>query len=541
MKVLVLGGSGVFGSRLAQLLVRDQHEVTIAGRQKGALDAYAAELGCAAKQMDRTGDLSALGDYDVVVDAAGPFHAYEGDPYRVARAAIACGVHYLDLSDDAAFCAGITSLEAEAKSAGVCVLSGMSTVPALSSAAVRSLAGSQSINALDIAILPGNQSPRGLSVMASILSQAGRPMRIFRAGRWEYDRGWSDPKRYMLPGQEVRQGFKINVPDTLLFPAHFKAQTVVFRAGLELAVMRYGLWVFAMLRRFLPIPITPGLLRMFKGAADLLAPFGSGAGGMVVEVTAKEQRHWWRLRADAGDGPYIPAIAIRTLLRSTTLPIGAQPALEIITLDAAEAAMSDLQVSFERESVDLKPIFAEVLGEAFSELPISVQSSHCTPYMSRWQGRASVERGKSLWSRLLAAVFGFPGEAADVSIEVTKTISSDHEVWQRKFGKHIFRSTLRATPKGMTERFGPFTFLLGLEVKNGSLFYPVKSARLGPVSLPKWLLPISNAREFEAQGRFHFDVELRAPLTGRLLVHYKGELSEVSSSDTDRVVKRSVS
>ncbi|WP_282096048.1 hypothetical protein [Epibacterium ulvae] len=71
MKALVLGGSGVFGSRLAQLLVRDQHEVTIAGRKKGALDAYAAELGCVAKQMDRTGDLSALGDYDVVVDAGG--------------------------------------------------------------------------------------------------------------------------------------------------------------------------------------------------------------------------------------------------------------------------------------------------------------------------------------------------------------------------------------------------------------------------------------------------------------------------------------
>ena len=32
MKVLVIGGAGVFGSRLARLLVRDGHSVTLGGR-----------------------------------------------------------------------------------------------------------------------------------------------------------------------------------------------------------------------------------------------------------------------------------------------------------------------------------------------------------------------------------------------------------------------------------------------------------------------------------------------------------------------------
>ncbi|MFV0409911.1 MAG: NAD-dependent epimerase/dehydratase family protein [Paracoccus sp. (in: a-proteobacteria)] len=36
MKVLVIGGYGVFGSRLARLLLRDGHRVTIAGRDIGA-------------------------------------------------------------------------------------------------------------------------------------------------------------------------------------------------------------------------------------------------------------------------------------------------------------------------------------------------------------------------------------------------------------------------------------------------------------------------------------------------------------------------
>ncbi|MFV0409912.1 MAG: hypothetical protein ACK5LJ_09515 [Paracoccus sp. (in: a-proteobacteria)] len=79
----------------------------------------------------------------MVVDAARPFHAYGDDPYRLARTAIAAGLHYLDLSDNAAFRAGITALDAQTRAAGCCVISGLSSVPALSSAAVRALAGSE--------------------------------------------------------------------------------------------------------------------------------------------------------------------------------------------------------------------------------------------------------------------------------------------------------------------------------------------------------------------------------------------------------------
>ncbi|MEN8839648.1 MAG: NAD-dependent epimerase/dehydratase family protein, partial [Octadecabacter sp.] len=34
MKVLVIGGTGMFGSRLCELLARDGHDVTIASRNK---------------------------------------------------------------------------------------------------------------------------------------------------------------------------------------------------------------------------------------------------------------------------------------------------------------------------------------------------------------------------------------------------------------------------------------------------------------------------------------------------------------------------
>jgi hypothetical protein len=531
LNILLLGGYGVFGARLARLLVADGHDVCIAGRNHEKARTYAQELGCRAIRLDRSGSLDGLEGYDVVVDAAGPFHAYGDDPYRLARAAIAAGVHYLDLSDNADFCAGISALDAEARGAGLCVLSGLSSVPALSSAAVRALAGDDVPAVIDTAILPGNRAPRGLSVMQSILSQAGRPMPVWRGKRWERAYGWSAPADYTLPDGLVRQGWQIEVPDQRLFPAHFGAETVRFRAGLELAVMRYGLAMFAALRRVLPVPVTPSVVRLFKALADLLAPFGTGRGGMSVSITTRHEIRSWRLLAEDGDGPFIPAVAARALLRRPELPIGAGPAVEAITLAEAEAAMDDLRVVTERVVSPRSPIFTRALGPDFYALPEDIQAIHLTLDVSRWEGRCEVRRGVGLWPRLLCAVFQFPQDTSDVAVEVIKTVTPRGETWLRKFGRNAFRSHLSVDTTGLRERFGPFSFSIGLEVRDGALHYPVTAGHIGPVRLPRWLLPVSVAREFVSDGKFHFDVALLAPVTKALLVRYRGFLAAREADD----------
>ena len=538
MKVLLLGGYGVFGARLAKLLVTDGHEVCIAGRNLDAARSCAKSLGCRAIRMDRAGPLDALAQHAVVIDAAGPFHAYGDDPYRLARAAIAAGVHYLDLCDDAAFCAGISALDAEAREAGLCVLSGLSSVPALSSAAVRALAGDDLPVVIESAILPGNRAPRGLSVMQSILSQAGRPMPVWNGNQWDRVPGWSSPAQYSLPGGLVRQGWQIEVPDQRLFPAHFGAETVRFRAGLELAVMRYGLALFAAARRAVPFPVGRPVVRVFKLAADLLSPFGSGRGGMSVAVTTRHEHRVWSLLAESGDGPFIPAVAARALLRRAALPVGAGPALEAITLDEAEAAMADLDVITERSVAPTSPIFPRALGTAFEALPDPVRQTHMTLGTSRWVGRCDVERGAGLWPRLLCALFRFPPAATDIEVEVTKTVTARGETWLRRFGRHRFRSHLSLGSEGMRERFGPFVFSLGLQVRDDALHYPVSRGRLGPLPLPRWLMPVSVAREFASEGRFRFDVALLAPVTKRPLVRYRGFLTAKAPDDPTRPPSR---
>src|SRR4051794_3492280 len=130
-KILILGGYGTFGGRLV-LLLAGQAELTliVAGRSLAKARGYCARLKTAAQIVpavfDRSGDVDQLLraiNPDIVVDATGPFQDYGSDPYRVVRAAIGLGIHYIDLADGAGFVNGIAAFDVAARDRGVFVLS----------------------------------------------------------------------------------------------------------------------------------------------------------------------------------------------------------------------------------------------------------------------------------------------------------------------------------------------------------------------------------------------------------------------------------
>ena len=252
----MLGGYGVFGGRLAARLVgQTDAEILVAGRSLEKATAHCRNHGGTPMRIDRDGDI--VGEMarlrpTIVIDAAGPFQAYGDDPYKVARAAIAVGAHYIDLADDAAFVAGIVALDASAKAAGVVVISGASTVPAISAAALDELVrGLSTVSVVGSAILPGNRAPRGLSVMRAIVGQAGRPLRLWRGGGWSEAAAWGDIRRFTLQAEGAapvagRMASTIGAPDLVLFPERYGARSVLFHAGLELKIMHLGLWTLAL-------------------------------------------------------------------------------------------------------------------------------------------------------------------------------------------------------------------------------------------------------------------------------------------------------
>jgi hypothetical protein len=196
----------------------------------------------------------------------------------------------------------------------------------------------------------------------------------------------------------------------------------------------------------------------------------------------------------------------------------------VIGLAEAEAAMADLAVTLRRSETPVLPLMRRVLGADFDALPGPVRATHDHAGPRRWSGRAAVTRGRGWFPRLIARAFRFPGAAGDVAVTVVKTPVEGGETWERRFAERTFRSHLRVTSAGLTERFGPMTFLLALRVEGNALHWPVARGWCLGVPVPRRLLPVSIAREYVEGGRFRFDVALHAPFGAGLIVRYRGWL-----------------
>lgn len=546
-RIVILGGYGVFGGKLAAALLRkNTFDVIVAGRSLAKAEAFCRKNGGKPVQLDSSAEdfedsLARLSPF-VIVDAAGPFQSYQEGDYRGAQAALKAGSHYLDFSDDAEFTMGISCLDELAKKRELVLLSGVSSVPALSSSAVDALRSAFSrLDLIETTLLPGNKAPRGLSVIQAILAQAGHPLVVTRSGQIETFTGWSGLSRRKIgptgqDGLPPRWSCLIGAPDLVLFPKHFEAGTVLFRAGLELSVMHLGLWLLSLGVRLKLMNSLVPMARPLQLAAKTLKPFGSDRGGMEVKLSGLDPQgaplsKSWTLIAEEGDGPQVPAIAAEVLcvrlLNRQVVP-GARACLGEIKLNEIEPAIAGLKVRCFNAADPSPTVFQRALGNEFNSLPGSVQALHTVFDRHRWIGEAKVSRGRSLVGNILCNIIGFPPAHDRTHVEVTIERRGGKEIWQRNFGGKIFRSVLsprdRLGQGHVYERFGPMRFEIDLTRTGTKLRYPVSRGTVFGIPLPLRLLPVSEASEYELDGRFRFDVKISLPWFGEL-VHYQGWLS----------------
>jgi short subunit dehydrogenase-like uncharacterized protein len=110
--VLILGGYGNFGKRIASALAKAGVPVIIAGRDQEKAGALVRSLPgnlastvCFDVRRDIDTQLETLKPA-VVVNTCGPFQSSD---YGIAESCIRHGVHYIDLADGRDFVGGITA------------------------------------------------------------------------------------------------------------------------------------------------------------------------------------------------------------------------------------------------------------------------------------------------------------------------------------------------------------------------------------------------------------------------------------------------
>ncbi|MBL4907157.1 MAG: saccharopine dehydrogenase NADP-binding domain-containing protein [Sneathiella sp.] len=354
--ILILGGYGNFGKRIAQKLATDGYPVIIAGRNKAKAQTLVDDLQGSHHTLaafdvnqDLAANLESLSPA-VVINTCGPFQAAD---YRVAENCIKAGIPYIDLADGRDFVTGITALDALAKEKGTTVISGASTVPGLSSAVLEEYKAEFShIRSMKFGISPGQKAERGLATTRGIMSYVGKKLQPFpNSGKQAY--GWQDIYRQDYPGLGKRWMANCDIPDLDLLPPRYGIDQIRFSAGVELAPLHLGLWGLSWLVRIgLPLNL-PKYSSLLLKASDLFDSFGTADGGMHVILEGTNHNNQplkrsWFIIAKNGHGPYIPTIPAIILAKKIAagdvLQSGAYPCVGLVTLQEYSAELKDKDI-----------------------------------------------------------------------------------------------------------------------------------------------------------------------------------------------------
>ena len=288
-----------------------------------------------------------------MIHTTGPFQRQD---HRVAHACITRGCHYLDLADAREFVATIDRLDTEAKTRGVLVISGASSVPCLTAAVIDAyLPAFARLEAVDYGISAAQHTNRGVATTLSVLSYVGKPITMLRDGAMQTVHGWEDSHAERYPGLGWRLFGNCDVPDLTLFPRRYPTlRWMRFAAGHELKVLHIGTRILGTLVRLRLIGSLSdhgkGLLRL----AGLFDRFGSGRSGfhMILSGTGHDGRPKQRrfmIIARSGHGPYIPCIPAillaRRLAKGEIRQRGASPCVDLIDLATYLTALRGLDIS----------------------------------------------------------------------------------------------------------------------------------------------------------------------------------------------------
>lgn len=539
MKVLIIGGYGTFGYSIAERLSDESGlELILAGRNfekaKAACESLSGDALYTPLKLDRTA-LSLDFKPDLIVDASGPFQAYDGAP--VVEYCLSNTIHYADIADDGEFVSAVSARKNE----DITLISGLSTCPVLSAIGLREIEKHIGpAETVTIGIAPSPKADLGRNVVAAVANYAGKdrvPLR--REGRTIRTAGLTEIRRETIaaPGTLPLPSLPFAVadaPDALTLPQSFPALTDIWTGAGTRPV-----WLHMTLVNLSRLIARSRKMSLAKYAdlfhwARSLFKFGSHRGGMFVRASNKNGEASWHLIAERDDGPLIPALPvvalIRKRLRGDTIKPGAYSGDQIIGL-------ADLAPEFENLAIKYglhfdgaaTSVYEKVMGEAYERVHPAISELHRTGEGRVFKGQCDVTRGRNPLSHIVAAVVGFPKNGKAVPVSVTVTPDSTGETWVRNFNGKKFQShhslgTARWS-RHITERFGPIAIYMAILEEDGNLRIHTRSWSFFGLPLPKILRPGGDVFETQDnQGRFVFHVDLIAPIFGRLC-KYEGWLA----------------
>lgn len=361
-RVLIIGGYGNFGRYISsQLALEDNLQLIIAGRNPSKGFELVETLNAVNKpevvKLDIYHGLQASLNTiqpDIVIHTSGPF---QSQPYVVAEACIELGCHYLDLADAREFVSGMSILNEQAKQKNVLIVTGASSVPALTCAIIDEYKDEfERLTEVDSALTTAHVTSEGLAMVTAILSYVGKSFPVMKGGESTRSYGWQGFRLKRFWRLNTRALGDCNIPDFDILPDRYPGITTVrFQAGTEFKSHQLALWLLSFLVRFRLIdslaPLAAFMMKLSK-------PFGlmsSGNSGYFLEMTGtdhdgKKQQKRFDLIARKQHGQHIPCmpsiILTKKLAADEIQQRGASACVGMVSLDEYLQAMSKFDIEY---------------------------------------------------------------------------------------------------------------------------------------------------------------------------------------------------
>ena len=234
--VLIAGGYGVVGRRIAAELAAD-YEVIVAGRHLQRAEEAAAAIGHRARgrALDVTDGASITAALDGV---AAVVSCIDQPQRRLLHAALRRGLRYTDITPhlvEVGRGAAYDALAAAAHTSGACIVLGTGIVPGISSVIVRALADVLGgVDGVETSLLLSANDVTGPAAFDYFLQELTMPFEVHVDGTDRPARPFSEPRIVEFPEPFGPQpAYLFPFSDQVLYPRTLGVQTAVARLALE--------------------------------------------------------------------------------------------------------------------------------------------------------------------------------------------------------------------------------------------------------------------------------------------------------------------
>lgn len=178
------------------------------------------------------------------------------------------------------------------------------------------------------------------------------------------------------------------------------------------------------------------------------------------------------------------------------------------------------------------PIYRQLLGDDFRNLPLEVRLFHSVQGRVRFDGTVTVRGAATIAGALVAAALRFPAESPLDVFAFELDASPLDESWTRFFRARTLRSRLSLRGRFLTEAIGPVRLWFTLEANDAQLAMSLHKVTFLGIPVPRVLVPRIHAVERGENGFFCFDVSATWPGT-RHMVGYRGTLDVKQQEDSE--------